>query len=76
MTSFASPWFFGPYGQQLRMLTEKLSEEVEVYYLYLNDKIPRGVISFDKVIKIDNEKNSVDIDKEFWRKVKFLGGIT
>ena len=24
LTSFAAPWFFGPYGQQLRILAEEL----------------------------------------------------
>ena len=37
LTSFAAPWFFGPYGQQLKLIANYfLSKNHEVYYLLLS----------------------------------------
>jgi len=76
MTSFASPWFFGPYGQQLRILAEELlKKDYEVYYLILDTELSVGIHDYNKIRDLDTSKNNVIIDEDIWHNVKFLGGI-
>lgn len=77
LTSFAPPWFFGPYGQQLRILAEELyNRKYEVYFLILNIEIPNGVYNYSTIRSLDKNKNNLPIDESIWNNINFLGGIT
>ena len=77
LTSFAPPWFFGPYGQQLRILAEELyNRKYEVYFLILNIEIPNGVYNYSTIRSLDKSKNNLPIDESIWNNINFLGGIT
>lgn len=75
LTSFATPWFFGPYGQQLKLLGKFLYEnDIEVYYLCLDFELPKKIYTYQEIIKKD-KKTIDDIDDNILLKFKFLGGI-
>lgn len=75
LTSFSSPWFFGPYGQQLKLLGDCFnSKDIEVYYLCLGFNLPKKIYNYQDMLK--NETGSVNsIDHKILSNFKFLGGI-
>lgn len=76
LTSYASPWFFGPYGQQLRMLGEILMKKgVDISYLLLGSELPKRIHTYAEVRGEDKDTNNVAIDESIWSKVNFLGGV-
>jgi hypothetical protein len=76
LTSFATPWFFGPYGQQLRILAEELYKlKHEIYFLVLDMELPLNIYSYSTLRNSDQDKNNVNIDENIWKNIKFLGGV-
>jgi glycosyltransferase involved in cell wall biosynthesis len=76
LTSFAAPWFFGPYGQQLKLIANNfLSKNHEVYYLLLSVDLPMSKISYRDLIMKENGR--VDkVNNDLFQKIKFIGGIS
>ena len=59
LTSFAAPWFFGPYGQQLRILAEELyKKKYEIYFLVLDMDLPLDVYNYSTVRSFDKGKRN------------------
>ena len=76
LTSFAAPWFFGPYGQQLRILAEELyKKKYEIYFLVLDMDLPLDVYNYSTVRSFDKGKNNISINENIWKNIKFLGGV-
>lgn len=75
LTSFSTPWFFGPYGQQLKLLGNFLCDKgVEVYYLCLEFNLPKKIYTYQEIIQNDTGQIN-HIDDNVLSKFKFLGGI-
>lgn len=73
--SFASPWFFGPYGQQLKLLGNYLKENgYDIYYLCLGFELPKKIYSYQDMLSYEKGLVS-NIDHDILNKFKFLGGI-
>ena len=82
LSSFASPWFFGPYGAQMYHLISKLIEEddIEIYYLLLVNCLEDRLYDFDEMFSINFENENKDktpkyVNLELLKKVKYIGGI-
>lgn len=75
LTSFAPPWFFGPYGQQLKLLGNYLNDKgFDIYYLCLGLELPKKIYTLNNLL--ENIKEQVNNeDKNILSKFKFLGGI-
>ena len=81
--SFATPWFFGPYGNQLyHLITEFMKQEgeVELYYLLFEKTLENRIYTMEEIYEMNFEnenkkKNPKYIDFSMLKKVKFLGGI-
>ena len=73
-TSTASPWFFGPYGNQLLLLCEYfINKGYDVYYLYLINSDKR-LYTYNEMLSIDTRRKD-DINDKLLSKIKFIGGI-
>ena len=74
LSSTASPWFFGPYGNQLLLVAKYLLNlNYDVHYLYLIGTEMR-VYSYQELIELDTRR--IDhVDGETLSKIKFIGGI-
>lgn len=73
-TSTASPWFFGPYGNQLSLLCDYfINKGYDIYYLYLINSEKR-LYTYNEMISIDTRRKD-DINDRLLSKIKFIGGI-
>lgn len=82
LSSFASPWFFGPYGAQLYNLISKMVENdsIEIYYLLLANGLDDRIYSFDEMYAINfenenKEKKPEYINTEILKQIQYIGGV-
>lgn len=72
--SNAYPWFFGPYGKQLKILCEYFIKKHDVYYLHFSEK-EAGIIDYKKFLDTNDIGNINSDNDELFSKIKFIGGI-
>jgi hypothetical protein len=82
LSSFASPFFFGPYGAQLYYLITKFMQEsnTELYYMLLVDGLDDRIYSSNEIIQRNLENENRDkipkyVDMDLVSTLKFIGGI-
>ena len=76
LISFASLWFFGPYGKQLMLLSKKLQKKYNIFYLSLDIDLEKRKYTYKEVLKL--ETDHVSLNKSVIETVKnitFIGGV-
>ena len=81
-SSFASPFFFGPYGNQMyHLLTKFLNDDqYEMYYLLLINGLDDKMYTMEEVYNMDlenelKEKMPSYVQLDSLKPLKFIGGI-
>ena len=81
-SSFASPFFFGPYGNQMYHLLTKFinDDQYEMYYLLLIDGLDDKMYTMEEVYNMDlenelKEKMPSYVQLDLLKSLKFIGGI-
>jgi hypothetical protein len=76
LCSFAAPWFFGPYGQQLKLLARGLLDHgLSVSYLYLANPLEQLDYSCHELMQRDGVAAASDADAELFDNIEFIGGV-
>ena len=82
LSSFASPFFFGPYGAQLYYLITKLIQEpkYELYYMLLVDGLDDRIYSSNEIVQKNLENENREkipkyVNMDLVSNLKFIGGV-